>query len=60
MLGEGIVPFPQVVDWLRRNAQYLWIIAEQDRAVTPPAEAAWQNPAYLRALFCGESQESGR
>ncbi len=57
MLGEGIVPFPQVADWLRHNAPDIWVVAEQDRAAVPAAEAAQQNARYLLAVLFADPAE---
>lgn len=54
-LGEGLVPFPAVADWLIRNRPGLWVIAEQDRADVPPDQAAQANGRYLRDVLAGEN-----
>ena len=59
MLGEGVVPFPQVAEWLRQNAPDLWVIAEQDRAAVPAAEAARRNAGYLREVLFPSKPQGG-
>jgi len=50
-LGTGVAPLDVAADWVRRNFQGLWLVAEQDDAVIPPAEAARQNIEYIRSRF---------
>jgi len=51
ILGRGIVPLAATASWLKANVQGLWVIAEQDSANVPPADAAAANAAYLKSLF---------
>ncbi|MDH7480549.1 MAG: sugar phosphate isomerase/epimerase [Armatimonadota bacterium] len=51
ILGTGIAPLAEAADWIKKNTQDIWIIAEQDRADIPPSEAAKSNAAYLKGIF---------
>lgn len=50
-LGNGVVPFPAIAEWLERNLPDAWVVAEQDRADVPPGDAAMINGDYLRKVF---------
>jgi sugar phosphate isomerase/epimerase len=52
ILGKGIAPLAESAEWLKKNTSGMWVIAEQDNADVPPAEAAAGNAAYLKSLFC--------
>ena len=49
-LGEGVAPLREAADWIRRNTSGLWVIAEQDNADIPPAEAAAINAGFLKRV----------
>lgn len=51
ILGQGIAPLAEAAEWLKANTPGMWVIAEQDTADVPAAEAAAANAAYLRGLF---------
>lgn len=53
-LGDGVVPFPLVAEWLERNLPNAWVVAEQDRADCAPGDAAKANALYLRQVFSGD------
>jgi len=51
-LGEGCVPFAEIVQWvngLKRDE--FWIIAEQDRTNDSPEDAAAHNATFVRECF---------
>ena len=50
-LGKGIAPLKEAADWVRRNTNGLWVIAEQDNADIPPAEAAAINAEFLKKVL---------
>jgi len=54
-LGEGVVDFPRVVEWLRAHGYSGWLIVEQDvvpdakgRLEPDPSDSARKSRAYLR------------
>lgn len=49
-LGQGVAPLKEAADWIRRNTSGLWVIAEQDNADIPPAEAAAINAEFLKRV----------
>jgi len=51
VLGEGVAPLAETADWLKSNKSGLWVIAEQDNAAIPPAQAAAENAAYLKKIL---------
>lgn len=58
-LGDGVVPFEEVADWIRGNESHVdWVVAEQDSAQGCPDEAVTRNGAYLKALFSAPAGSS--
>lgn len=51
ILGNGIAPLAEAAGWVKANAPGLPVIAEQDNADVPAAEAAAANAAYLKSQF---------
>ncbi len=51
VLGTGIAPLREAADWIKGNTGGMWVIAEQDTAAVPPAQAARENAAFLSDLF---------
>lgn len=51
VLGQGVAPLVAAADWLKHNVSGLYVIAEQDNADVPAAEAAAGNAAFLNSLF---------
>lgn len=51
-LGQGTVPFPAVVDWLRQRGYQGWIVVEQDvlPGMGSPYLSALRNRQYLHGL----------
>ncbi|HUX87607.1 MAG TPA: TIM barrel protein [Chloroflexota bacterium] len=51
-LGNGLVPFPDVVSWLRRHDYRGWALVEQDvlPGMGTPKESARRNRDYLRSI----------
>lgn len=51
-LGQGIVDFPAIRDWLRRRNYAGWALVEQDvlPGLGTPKESAQRNREYLRSL----------
>ncbi|OPZ15881.1 MAG: Inosose dehydratase [candidate division BRC1 bacterium ADurb.BinA364] len=49
-LGEGVTPFPAIVDWMRANRPDLWVIAEQDKSDLDAEEAVRRNLDYMRRV----------
>ncbi|WP_052888963.1 TIM barrel protein [Thermogemmatispora carboxidivorans] len=51
-LGQGMVPFPAVVTWLRQHGYQGWIVVEQDvlPGMGSPYLSALRNRQYLRKL----------
>lgn len=52
ILGSGVAPLAEAAAWLKKNVDGMYVIAEQDNADVPAAEAAAGNAAFLRSLFC--------
>ena len=50
-LGQGVAPLKEAADWIRRNTNGLWVIAEQDNSDIAPAEAAAINAAFLKEVL---------
>lgn len=53
MLGEGVAPLKEAAEWIKKNTDGIWAIAEQDRAAVPPAEAVAQNAEYMHKVMNG-------
>lgn len=51
VLGTGVAPLREAADWIKGNTRGMWVIAEQDNAAVPPAQAARENAAFLNSLF---------
>lgn len=50
-LGEGDVPLKEAADWIKANTSGIWVIAEQDNARIPAADAASKNAAFLASVL---------
>jgi len=50
MLGEGVAPLRDAATWAATNDPELWLIAEQDKADTPPEQAVTRNAEFLRSI----------
>ncbi len=48
-MGRGPVPLGDAPTWIRSNLHGTWLVAEQDSASVPPAEAAGAGARCLRA-----------
>ncbi|MBP6963589.1 MAG: sugar phosphate isomerase/epimerase [Armatimonadetes bacterium] len=51
VLGTGVAPLVEAAEWVKQNTDGMWVIAEQDNADLPAAEAASRNAAFLKSLF---------
>lgn len=51
LLGEGAVPLKKAAEWVQTSSPDLWVIAEQDSADVPAADAVAANARYLRSIF---------
>lgn len=51
VLGEGVAPLAEAAEWAKQNLPGMWMIAEQDNADIPAAEAGQKNAAFLRGQF---------
>lgn len=51
VLGTGVAPLEKAAEWVKVNTQGMWVIAEQDHADIPPAEAAAKNAQFLKSMF---------
>ncbi|SRR5579875_1151541 len=51
-LGQGLVPFPAVLDWLRTHGYRGWVLVEQDvlPGMGTPKASARRNREYLRSI----------
>lgn len=51
LLGQGVAPLAQAARWAKEHVPDVWMIAEQDSADQPAAQAVRRNGAYLRRIF---------
>ena len=51
ILGDGVTPFNDIVNWMRKNAPNLWVIAEQDKTDVPVEETVLKNAEYLKEVL---------
>lgn len=51
ILGTGAAPLTDVAAWVRRSLNDIWVVAEQDSADIPAADAAKQNAEFLTSVF---------
>lgn len=51
ILGTGVAPLIEAAEWVQKNTNGMWVIAEQDTADVPPGEAAVRNAEFLHRLL---------
>jgi sugar phosphate isomerase/epimerase len=51
LLGQGVAPLCEAANWLKKNVNDMWMIAEQDQAQIAPEAAIAANGEFLRSVF---------